>query len=205
MHEKTAGQQCPLSDELGKRLELIDPDVFKFCWIVDFPMYELDDDGKVEFSHNPFSMPQGGMKDIEEKDPLDILAWQYDLVCNGIELSSGAIRNHRPEIMYKAFEIAGYGPEDMDVVQAYDTMAPAELWDIEKLGFCRNGEAPGLLKEGKSYQDEKSLYPDYTTYEELWACTTCNACAYECPVNIDHVSIILDLRKYMVLEKAIAA
>jgi aspartyl-tRNA synthetase len=102
-------------DELGKRLELIADDVFKFCWIVDFPMYELDDDGKVEFSHNPFSMPQGGMDDLLNKDPLDILAFQYDIVCNGIELSSGAVRNHSPELMIKAFDIAGY---DQSVVEA---------------------------------------------------------------------------------------
>ena len=102
-------------DELGRRLELIDPNVFRFCWIVDFPMYELDDDGKVEFSHNPFSMPQGGMDDLLRKDPLDILAYQYDIVCNGIELSSGAVRNHSPELMIKAFEIAGY---DQSVVES---------------------------------------------------------------------------------------
>jgi aspartyl-tRNA synthetase len=102
-------------DELGKQLELIDPDVFKFCWIVDFPMYELDDEGKVEFSHNPFSMPQGGNDDLENKDPLEILAYQYDIVCNGTELSSGAVRNHSPEMMIKAFDIAGY---DKSVVEA---------------------------------------------------------------------------------------
>ncbi|MDF7799835.1 aspartate--tRNA ligase [Pontiellaceae bacterium B1224] len=102
-------------DELGKQLELIDPDVFKFCWIVDFPMYELDDEGKVEFSHNPFSMPQGGKDDLENKDPLEILAYQYDIVCNGTELSSGAVRNHSPEMMIKAFDIAGY---DKSVVEA---------------------------------------------------------------------------------------
>ncbi len=101
-------------DELGKRLDLIDQNIFKFCWIVDFPMYELDDDGKVEFSHNPFSMPQGGMDDLVNKDPLDILAYQYDIVCNGIELSSGAVRNHSPELMIKAFDIAGY---DKSVVE----------------------------------------------------------------------------------------
>jgi len=94
--------------ELGKRLNLLNNDEYKFCWIVDFPMYEEMDNGKIEFSHNPFSMPQGGMKALEEKDPLDIYAYQYDLVCNGIELSSGAVRNHDPEIMIKAFEIAGY-------------------------------------------------------------------------------------------------
>ncbi|MDF7807283.1 aspartate--tRNA ligase [Pontiellaceae bacterium B12219] len=102
-------------DELGKQLELIDPDVFKFCWIVDFPMYELDDEGKVEFSHNPFSMPQGGKDDLENKDPLEILAYQYDIVCNGTELSSGAVRNHSPEMMIKAFDIAGY---DKSVVES---------------------------------------------------------------------------------------
>ncbi|QHI70605.1 aspartate--tRNA ligase [Tichowtungia aerotolerans] len=97
--------------ELGRRLDLLEKDVFRFCWIVDFPMYELDDDGKVEFSHNPFSMPQGGMDDLLNKDPLKILAYQYDIVCNGTELSSGAVRNHSPELMMKAFEIAGYGKE----------------------------------------------------------------------------------------------
>ncbi|MCL1922183.1 MAG: aspartate--tRNA ligase [Kiritimatiellaeota bacterium] len=98
--------------KLGRDLELIDPNVFRFCWIVDFPMFETDPEtGAVAFSHNPFSMPQGGMDALLSKDPLDVLAYQYDAVCNGIELSSGAIRNHLPEIMYKAFEIAGYGPE----------------------------------------------------------------------------------------------
>ena len=89
---------------------------FEFCWIVDFPMFEKDENtGEVVFSHNPFSMPQGGLEALETMDPLDIKAWQYDLVCNGVELSSGAIiRNHLPEVMYKAFEIAGYGPEVVD-------------------------------------------------------------------------------------------
>jgi aspartyl-tRNA synthetase len=95
--------------ELGRLLDLVEPDVFRFCWIVDFPMYEYDEEAKaIGFSHNPFSMPQGGLEALETKDPLDILAWQYDIVCNGVELSSGAIRNHRPDIMVKAFEIAGY-------------------------------------------------------------------------------------------------
>ena len=98
--------------KLGRELDLIDKDIFTFCWIVDFPMFEKDPEtGDVVFSHNPFSMPQGGMDALLNKNPLDILAYQYDVVCNGIELSSGAIRNHLPEIMYKAFEIAGYGPE----------------------------------------------------------------------------------------------
>lgn len=99
--------------ELGKRLELIEKDVYKFCFIVDFPMYELSDEGTIDFSHNPFSMPQGGLEALETKNPLDILAYQYDLVCNGYEMASGAVRNHNPETMVKAFEIAGYTEEDV--------------------------------------------------------------------------------------------
>ena len=105
-----AGQ---IRTELAKRLDLIEKDVFKFCWIVDFPMFELDEQGKLSFSHNPFSMPQGGLKTLNEENPLDILAYQYDLVCNGIELSSGAVRNHDIEIMIKAFEMAGYTEEEV--------------------------------------------------------------------------------------------
>ena len=97
--------------ELGKRLDLIEKGVYKFCFIVDFPMYELSDEGKVDFNHNPFSMPQGGMEALITKNPLDILAYQYDAVCNGYEITSGAVRNHSPEIMVKAFEIAGYEEE----------------------------------------------------------------------------------------------
>ena len=99
--------------ELGKRLELLEKDVYRFCFIVDFPMYELSDEGTIDFSHNPFSMPQGGLQALKEKEPLDILAYQYDLVCNGYEMASGAVRNHDPEIMVKAFEIAGYKEEDV--------------------------------------------------------------------------------------------
>src|SRR5690606_3782432 len=94
---------------------LVDEDQYAFCWIVDYPMYERDEDtGNIVFSHNPFSMPQGGMEALQTKDPLDILAYQYDIVCNGVELSSGAIRNHRPDIMYKAFSVVGYTPEQVD-------------------------------------------------------------------------------------------
>ena len=100
-------------DELGKRLNLIDNNTFSFCWITDFPMFELNDNGKLEFSHNPFSMPQGGLKALEEENPLDILAYQYDIVCNGIELSSGAVRNHDINIMLKAFSMAGYTKEEV--------------------------------------------------------------------------------------------
>lgn len=99
--------------ELGKRLDLIEKGVYKFCFIVDFPMYELSDEGTIDFSHNPFSMPQGGLEVLEKENPLDILAYQYDLVCNGYEMASGAVRNHNPEIMVKAFEIAGYSEEDV--------------------------------------------------------------------------------------------
>ncbi|GHJ01867.1 MULTISPECIES: aspartate--tRNA ligase [Streptomyces] len=101
--------------EAAKRAGHFEENVFRFCWIVDFPMYEKDEEtGKIDFSHNPFSMPQGGMDALENQDPLDILAWQYDIVCNGVELSSGAIRNHEPEIMLKAFGIAGYDEETVE-------------------------------------------------------------------------------------------
>lgn len=99
--------------ELGNRLNLIDEDVFQFCWIIDFPMFELDDHDKLAFSHNPFSMPQGGLDALENQNPLEILAYQYDIVCNGIELSSGAVRNHDIQIMLKAFEMAGYTEEEV--------------------------------------------------------------------------------------------
>ena len=99
--------------ELGKRLDLLEKDTYRFCFIVDFPMYELSDEGTVDFCHNPFSMPQGGLEALESKDPLDVLAYQFDLVCNGYEAMSGAVRNHDPEIMVKAFEIAGYTEEDV--------------------------------------------------------------------------------------------
>ena len=99
--------------ELGKRLDLLEKNVFRFCFIVDFPMYELSDEGTIDFSHNPFSMPQGGLEALQSKDPLDIVAYQFDLVCNGYETMSGAVRNHDPETMVKAFEIAGYSEEDV--------------------------------------------------------------------------------------------
>ena len=101
--------------KIGNDLELTKKDQFAFCWIVDFPMYEWnEEEGRIDFSHNPFSMPQGGLEALESKDPLDILAYQYDVVCNGVELSSGAIRNHKPEIMEKAFAIAGYPHEELE-------------------------------------------------------------------------------------------
>ncbi|MDR3655418.1 MAG: aspartate--tRNA ligase [Mycobacterium sp.] len=100
--------------EAGKQAGVFDEHQFRFCWVTDFPLYERDEDGTIQFSHNPFSMPQGGLEVLNTQDPLDILAWQYDIVCNGLELSSGAIRNHRPDIMYRAFEIAGYSRETVE-------------------------------------------------------------------------------------------
>jgi aspartyl-tRNA synthetase len=114
--DKTNKIMGGLRDKVGKALELIEQGVYRFCWIVDFPMYERNaETGKIEFSHNPFSMPQGGLKALNEQDPLDIRAFQYDIICNGYELSSGAIRNHHPEVMYRAFEIAGYSRPEVEL------------------------------------------------------------------------------------------
>jgi aspartyl-tRNA synthetase len=137
---------------VAEQLGLIDPNCFEFCWIVDFPMFEYDEDAKkVDFSHNPFSMPQGELEALETKDPLDILAYQYDIVCNGVELSSGAIRNHRPEIMYKAFEIAGYSKEDVDtnfagMINAFKFGAPPH-----------GGSAPGIDRIVMLLADEPNI------------------------------------------------
>ncbi|MBB4615930.1 aspartate--tRNA ligase [Sphingomonas abaci] len=137
-----------VADQLG----LIDDKRFEFCWIVDFPMFEYDEDAKkVDFSHNPFSMPQGELEALETKDPLDILAYQYDIVCNGVELSSGAIRNHRPEIMYKAFEIAGYSQADVDanfagMINAFKFGAPPH-----------GGSAPGVDRIVMLLADEPNI------------------------------------------------
>ncbi len=136
----------------GEQLELIDKNTFEFCWIVDFPMFEYDEDTKkVDFSHNPFSMPQGEMEALQTMNPLDILAYQYDIVCNGIELSSGAIRNHRPEIMYKAFEIAGYTQADVDenfsgMINAFKFGAPPH-----------GGSAPGIDRMVMLLADEPNI------------------------------------------------
>ncbi|MFG2652832.1 aspartate--tRNA ligase [Streptomyces sp. NPDC048436] len=166
--------------EAAKRAGHFEEGVFRFCWIVDFPMYEKDEEtGKIDFSHNPFSMPQGGMKDLEEKDPLDILAWQYDIVCNGIELSSGAIRNHEPEVMLKAFEIAGYAAETVEqefagMLRAFRLGAPphggiapgvdrivmllADEPNIrETIAFPLNGNAQDLMMGAPSELEESRL------------------------------------------------
>ena len=137
---------------IGEEQGLIDDSVFRFAWIVDFPMFERDETtGKIDFSHNPFSMPQGGLKALEEQDPLTINAWQYDLVCNGVELSSGAIRNHLPEVMYKAFEIAGY---DHSVV---DEKFPAMINAFRFGAPPHGGIAPGIDRIVMLIADEPNI------------------------------------------------
>ena len=126
-------------DRLGADLELLQKDVFRFCWVVDFPMYEQDETtGALKFMHNPFSLPQGGLAALEANDPLDVLAYQYDMVCNGVELGSGAIRNHLPEIMYRAFEIAGYSGDDVE--RSFGAMLSAFRYGAPPHG----GLAPGI-------------------------------------------------------------
>ncbi len=125
--------------ELGRRLDLVEVNAFRFCWIVDYPMFEEDPDtGRIDFSHNPFSMPQGGMKALLEQDPREVLAFQYDIVCNGVELSSGAVRNHDPDIMVKAFEIAGYPPGEVE------SKFPALLHAFQYGAPPHAGIAPGI-------------------------------------------------------------
>ncbi len=137
--------------KLGHDLKLIDESVYKFCWIVDFPMYEMSDEGKVEFSHNPFSMPQGGLEALNSQDPLTIKAFQYDIVCNGVELCSGAIRNHKPEIMYRAFELAGYGKEVVE--QQFGAMLNAFKYGAPPHG----GLAPGIDRIIMLLADEPNI------------------------------------------------
>ena len=138
--------------KIGQDQNLIDESVFRFAWIVDFPMFEKDEvTGKIDFSHNPFSMPQGGMQALLDMDPLDIKAWQYDLVCNGVELSSGAIRNHLPEVMYKAFEIAGY---DNSVV---DDKFPAMINAFRFGAPPHGGIAPGIDRMVMLIADEPNI------------------------------------------------
>ena len=166
-----AGQAAKLAGvartRIGEELGLIGDNEFRFCWIVDFPMYEYDEEAKkVDFSHNPFSMPQGELAALESKDPLDILAYQYDIVCNGVELSSGAIRNHSPDIMYKAFEIAGYTRAEVDtnfpgMINAFKYGAPPH-----------GGSAPGIdrivmLLAGEPNIREVVLFPMNQRAEDL--------------------------------------
>ncbi|MFL2900984.1 MAG: aspartate--tRNA ligase [Candidatus Pelagibacterales bacterium] len=139
-------------NKIGEILDLIEKDVFRFCWIIDFPMYEQDrDTGKIDFSHNPFSMPQGGLEALENSDPLDVLGYQYDIVCNGIELSSGAIRNHIPEIMYKAFEISGYSKKQ--VQDKFGGMINAFSYGVPPHG----GIAPGIDRIVMLLAQEKNI------------------------------------------------
>jgi aspartyl-tRNA synthetase len=138
--------------KIGQELQLIDPDRYEFCWIVDFPMYELNEEtGQIDFSHNPFSMPQGGLEALETKDPLTINAFQYDIVCNGTELSSGAIRNHKPEIMIKAFEIAGYGRNELEA--KFGGMLSAFRFGAPPHG----GSAPGIDRIVMLLADEPNI------------------------------------------------
>jgi aspartyl-tRNA synthetase len=147
--EKFAGA---VRTKLGEDLALINTRHFEFCWIVDFPMFEYNEDlKKIDFSHNPFSMPQGGLQALNEKDPLTINAYQYDIVCNGVELSSGAIRNHLPEIMYKAFEIAGYPASEVEnkfggMLNAFKFGAPPH-----------GGSAPGIDRIVMLLAEEKNI------------------------------------------------
>ncbi|MDP8993878.1 MAG: aspartate--tRNA ligase [Pseudomonadota bacterium] len=152
---------------VGDELGLVEEGAFRFCWVVDFPMYDYDEEAKkIDFSHNPFSMPQGELEALETQDPLEILAFQYDIVCNGVELSSGAIRNHRPEVMYKAFEIAGYSREDVDrdfsgMINAFKYGAPPH-----------GGSAPGIdrivmLLAGEPNLREVVLFPMNQRAEDL--------------------------------------
>lgn len=153
--------------ELGKILNLIDHNVLAWLWIVDFPMYEYnEEEGRIDFCHNPFSMPQGGLDELNKKDPLDILAYQYDIVCNGIELSSGAVRNNVPEIMYKAFEIAGYSKEIVDkkfghMIKAFKYGAPPHC------GFAPGIERVVMILRGEPNIREITAFPKNKNAEEL--------------------------------------
>ncbi|MFF7849091.1 aspartate--tRNA ligase [Streptomyces sp. SID5770] len=170
----------PVRVEAAKRAGRFEENVFRFAWIVDFPMYERDEEtGKIDFSHNPFSMPQGGLEALETQDPLDVLGWQYDIVCNGIELSSGAIRNHEPDIMFKAFEIAGYSRETVEtefagMLRAFQFGAPphggiapgvdrivmllADEPNIrETIAFPLNGNAQDLMMGAPTELEESRL------------------------------------------------
>ena len=175
--QKIAGQ---VRIELGKRLDLLEKNIYRFCFIVDFPMYEYnEEEGKIDFNHNPFSMPQGGLEALETKDPLDVLAYQYDLVCNGYEMASGAVRNHDPKLMVKAFEIAGYTEETVKerfgaLYKAFKYGTPphagaapgldrmvmliADTQNIrEVIAFPKNKKARDVMMNAPSKVDEQQL------------------------------------------------
>ena len=165
--EKAAALAGAARMRIGRELGLVDENRFEFCWITDFPMFEWNEEEKrIDFSHNPFSMPQGGLEALELQDPLEILAYQYDIVCNGVELSSGAIRNHKPEIMRKAFEIAGYAPEDLE--RRFGGMLRALSYGAPPHG----GIAPGIdrivmLLCGEENLREVTLFPMNQRAEDL--------------------------------------
>ncbi|MFM7610400.1 MAG: amino acid--tRNA ligase-related protein, partial [Alphaproteobacteria bacterium] len=139
-------------NRVGRDLGLLEENAYRFCWVTDFPMYERNEDtGQIEFSHNPFSMPQGGLEALNSMDPLDIKAFQYDIVCNGIELSSGAIRNHRPDIMIRAFEIAGYPAEEVE--HRFGGMLNAFRYGAPQHG----GSAPGIDRIVMLIADEPAI------------------------------------------------
>ena len=139
-------------DKIAKDLDLIDENIFAFCWIVDYPMFEIDEQTqKIKFSHNPFSMPQGDIRKLNFKNPLEILAYQYDIVCNGIELSSGAIRNHIPDLMYKLFSIAGYDQNEVD--EKFSGMINALSYGAPPHG----GIAPGIDRIIMLLANEKNI------------------------------------------------
>lgn len=190
--EKFAGQ---IRNKVGELLDLYEKNTFKFCWITDFPMFEKDEEtGAIIFSHNPFSMPQGGLEALNTKNPLEINAYQYDIVCNGIELSSGAIRNHRPDIMYKAFEIAGYGPEVVE--HKFGGMLNAFKYGAPPHG----GAAPGVDRMVMLLADEPNireviLFPMNQQAQDLMMQAPCEVT----PQQLKELHIKIDMPK--VVEK----
>jgi aspartyl-tRNA synthetase len=178
-------------NRIGQELDLFEKNAFRFCWITDFPMYEVNEETKqIDFSHNPFSMPQGGMEALQTQDPLTIKAYQYDIVCNGIELSSGAIRNHRPDIMIRAFEIAGYSAEEVEA--RFGGMLAAFRYGAPPHG----GSAPGIDRIVMLLADEPNireviLFPLNQQGEDLMM----GAPAEIPAARLKELSLKLDLRK----------
>jgi aspartyl-tRNA synthetase len=151
-HTEAARIAGEVRKKLGEDLDLIEPNTYRFCWVVDFPMFELDEEThSVGFSHNPFSMPQGGLEALESENPLEVVAYQYDIVCNGVELSSGAIRNHRADVMIKAFEIAGYAREEVE--RRFGFMLNAFRYGAPPHG----GIAPGIDRIVMLLADESNI------------------------------------------------